>query len=93
MILEVGERRLAYSGDTAWTPALFEVSRGADLLVAEAYTWERPVRFHLDYRSLHHHRDELGAERVILTHMSPDMLARVDQAEHPAAHDGLVVAL
>jgi hypothetical protein len=37
------------------------------------------------------HLDEFEAERVVLTHMSPAMLANLDRADVPAASDGLVV--
>jgi ribonuclease BN (tRNA processing enzyme) len=42
---------LACSGDTEWTEALVDVARGADLFVCEAYFFDKPVRYHLDYRT------------------------------------------
>jgi ribonuclease BN (tRNA processing enzyme) len=42
--VEAGDRVLAYSGDTAWTPALTNVAAEADLFVVEAYTYDRPCR-------------------------------------------------
>jgi hypothetical protein len=38
---------IAYTGDTEWTEALVELARGADLLIAEGYTHQRRIRFHL----------------------------------------------
>lgn len=87
----LGGRTFAYSGDTAWVPALREVAGGAHLFAAEAYSWERRVRFHLAYADLVEHADELEARRTIVTHMSPDMLARLDECSHEAATDGLVL--
>jgi ribonuclease BN (tRNA processing enzyme) len=81
----------AYSGDTQWTPALAEAARGAALFAAEAYTFDRPVRFHLDYQTLRAHRGDLHAERIVLTHMSAAMLGRLADAELPAAYDGMVI--
>lgn len=83
----------AYSGDTQWTPALAEAARGADLFAVEAYTFDRPIRYHLDYQTLRTHRGEIHAERVLLTHMSAAMLARLADAELPAAYDGMVIDL
>jgi ribonuclease BN (tRNA processing enzyme) len=83
----------AYSGDTEWTPALAHAAQGADLFAVEAYTFDRPVRYHLDYQTLREHRGEIGAERVVLTHMSAAMLGRLADAELPAAYDGLTVDL
>lgn len=80
-----------YSGDTAWTPALITAADGADVFACEAYTWDRQVRYHLDYRTLREHAGELAAGRLVLTHMGPQMLARLREAEHAAAVDGLVL--
>ena len=83
----------AYSGDTQWTPALSEAAREADLLAVEAYTFDRPVRYHLDYQTLRGHLGELQAERIVLTHMSAHMLSRLADAELPAAYDGMAIDL
>jgi ribonuclease BN (tRNA processing enzyme) len=91
--VELAGRSFAYSGDTQWTEALTEAARGADLFAAEAYTFDRPVRYHLDYETLRGHLGELGARRVVLTHMSAAMLARLADAETPAAYDGMTVDL
>lgn len=91
--VELGGARFGYSGDTQWTPALAEAAREADLFAAEAYTFDRPVRYHLDYRTLRTHLADLRARRVILTHMSAAMLGRLADAELPAAYDGLTVEL
>jgi len=83
----------AYSGDTQWTPVLAEAARGADLFAVEAYTFDRPIRYHLDYQTLRAHLGEIGAHRVVLTHMSADMLSRLADAEPPAAYDGMTIDL
>ena len=89
--VEYGGAVVAYSGDTAWTDELVELVRGADLFVAEAYFFERQVPYHLDYATLRARADSLECRRIVLTHMSPDMLARQDEAELECAYDGLVV--
>jgi ribonuclease BN (tRNA processing enzyme) len=91
--VEFGGRSFAYSGDTQWTAALAEAADGTDLLAVEAYTFDRPVRYHLDYRTLQAHLGELRARRIVLTHMSADMLARLADAGTPAAYDGMTVDL
>ena len=62
-----------------------------DLFACEAYTWDRVVPYHLGYRTLCEHVDELRAGRWVLTHMGPTMLARLPDAQHQAAADGLVI--
>jgi ribonuclease BN (tRNA processing enzyme) len=91
--LRFGGKAFGYSGDTSWTPALVDAARDTDLFACEAYTYDKPVRFHLDYATLRQHCDELATRRLILTHMGPTVLARLDQITHEAAHDGLVLRL
>ncbi len=91
--LECNGRTIAYSGDTEWTDQLLEVARDADLFVCEAYFFEKQVRFHLDYRTLARQRDALKCKRLVLTHMSADMLAHVRDAAVECAEDGLVIAV
>ena len=91
--VEFAGRTVAYSGDTAWTDDLIELVAGADLFVAEAYFYDRQVPYHLDHATLAAHRERLDCRRVILTHMSPDMLARTGEADFECAYDGLVVDL
>jgi ribonuclease BN (tRNA processing enzyme) len=86
-----GGRIIAYSGDTAWTDSLIDAARGADLFVCEAYSFDKPMKFHLDYTTVEAQAERLGARRIILTHMGRDMLARAAEARFERAHDGLVV--
>ena len=91
--VEYGGRIIAYSGDTEWTDSLIDAARGADLFVCEAYTFDKPVKFHLDYTTVDAQAVRLGARRIILTHMGRDMLAREAEARFERAHDGLVVTI
>lgn len=89
--LEADGRVLAYSGDTEWTDALLDTARQADLFVCEAYTYERPIKYHLSYAALAAHRPHLDCKRIVLTHMNDDMLARREGLPIETAHDGLTV--
>lgn len=91
--VQLGQASFAYTGDSQWTPALAEAARGADLVAAEAYTFARPIRYHLDYQTLRAHLSEMHAQRIVLTHMSADMLGRLTDAELPAAYDGMSIDL
>jgi ribonuclease BN (tRNA processing enzyme) len=91
--VDYGDRIIAYSGDTEWAESLIEAARDADLFVCEAYTFDRHVKFHLDYKTIEAQAERLGARRIILTHMGRDMLAREAEARFERAHDGLVVML
>ena len=91
--VEVGDKIVAYTGDGEWTEALGEVSRGADLLVAECYFFAKPVKWHLNYPDIVAHAKGVGARRVILTHMSREMLAHAGAVPEECAYDGLVVTV
>jgi ribonuclease BN (tRNA processing enzyme) len=82
---------IAYSADTEWTETLIPLARGADLFVAEAYYHDKVVKNHLSLATLETHLPEIKPKRLILTHMSDDMLGRLDTLKHIAAHDGMIV--
>jgi len=83
---------IAYSGDTEWTENLISAARSADLLIAECLTFDKPIKFHMSYSALRPNLDRIGAQRVVLTHMGPDMLVHAPDGVE-LAHDGLVVEL
>ena len=86
-------RMIAYSGDTEWTEALIPLGRNADLFVCEAYTYERTVPHHLSYIQLKSRLEDIAPKRLILTHMSDDMLGRVADVDNETATDGLIASL
>jgi ribonuclease BN (tRNA processing enzyme) len=51
------------------------------------------VPHHLQYADLAGRAREITARRVVLTHMSADMLARQQQAIHQIARDGLAITV
>lgn len=89
--VEAEGRIIAYSADTEWTETLIPAARGADLFVAEAYTYDRVVKNHLSLKTLEAHLPRIRPKRLVLTHMSDDMLARLDTLDHMTASDGMVV--
>lgn len=91
--VEVGGRIITYTGDTAWTEALIEAARGADLLIAEAFTFDRTLNNHLSHAVLAAQRERLGAAQIVLTHLGPQTLARLDEVQFAVASDGAVFSL
>jgi ribonuclease BN (tRNA processing enzyme) len=91
--VEIGGKVVAYTGDTEWTEEVARIGQGADLLIAESYFYDKPVKWHLNYPTIVANRDRLGAKRVILTHMSREMLAHAHEVPEECAHDGLVVEI
>jgi ribonuclease BN (tRNA processing enzyme) len=91
--VEIDGTVVAYTGDTEWTDDVARIGQGADLLIAECYYYDKPVKWHLNYPTIAAHREHFGAKRLILTHMSREMLAHADQVPEECAHDGLVIEL
>ena len=89
-----GEKTLAYSGDTQWTDALLPIAAGAELFIVECYDFERELTGHMNWKTLEQRLPELTARRVMVTHMNPSMLARLDEVRQSGvliAEDGLML--
>ena len=91
--VEAEGRVITYSADTEWTDTLIPAARGADLFIAEAYYYDKIVKNHLSLKTLEAHLPEINAKRLVLTHMSEDMLARLGELPYTAAEDGMAVEL
>jgi ribonuclease BN (tRNA processing enzyme) len=91
--VEAEDRVIAYSADTEWTETLIPAARDADLFIAEAYYYDKVVKNHLSLKTLEAHLPEINPKRLILTHMSDDMLGRLDTLDYTTASDGMIVEL
>ncbi|SHG12764.1 MBL fold metallo-hydrolase [Bradyrhizobium erythrophlei] len=91
--IEAEGRVITYSADTEWTQTLIPAGRDADLFIAEAYYYDKVVKNHLSLKTLEAHLPEINPKRLILTHMSDDMLGRLETLDYTAASDGMVVEL
>jgi ribonuclease BN (tRNA processing enzyme) len=91
--IEAEGRVIAYSADTEWTDTLIPAARDADLFIAEAYYYDRTVKNHLSLKTLEANLAEINPKRLILTHMSDDMLGRLGTLTHTAASDGMIIEL
>jgi ribonuclease BN (tRNA processing enzyme) len=91
--LDIGGRTVAYTGDTAWTGELATAAAGADLLIAEAYYFDKAIPYHLRHADLAEHRSELTSRRIVLTHLSADMLSHRGGLGFDVAYDGLTIQL
>jgi ribonuclease BN (tRNA processing enzyme) len=91
--VEAEGRVIAYSADTEWTETLIPAAREADLFIAEAYTYDKVVKNHLSLATLEAHLGKIKPKRLVLTHMSDDMLGRLDTLAHTTASDGMIVEL
>jgi len=91
--IAIDGKTITYTGDTEWVDAIVPAARGADLFVAEAYFHDKPIKYHLDWATLARHLPAIGAKRVMLTHLSTDMLGRPPPAGVDVAEDGLELTI
>lgn len=94
--LSHGQTIFAYSGDTEWTEALLPIAKGADLFVVECFAYSGHSPGHMSWQVLKARLPDLRARKIMVTHMGPSMLARIDEirdANLLAAEDGKVVDL
>jgi phosphoribosyl 1,2-cyclic phosphodiesterase len=73
---------------------LTRIAARADLFVVECYEHTRVVSGHLSWVTLKARLANFSARRIMLTHMSPAMLAHVDEARAAGlliASDGLAI--
>ncbi|MCX8071270.1 MAG: MBL fold metallo-hydrolase [Candidatus Binatia bacterium] len=86
-------RRVVYSGDTGWTDDLIHHSSGADLFICECSFFDTLVSNHLAYRTLEQARGRFRCQRLVLTHLGREVLARRNEVTLELAYDGLLVQM
>jgi ribonuclease BN (tRNA processing enzyme) len=91
--LKTGDRLIGYSGDTGWTDVLLEVARDTDLFVLECYAFDGARPHHITYEVLSRHLHDLRTKRLLLTHLSQEMLDRLPEAHPEVAEDGQLIEL
>jgi ribonuclease BN (tRNA processing enzyme) len=94
--LSDGQKCFAYSGDTEWVETLLQVADGADLFVIECYGYSGRMPGHITWELLRPRLPDLRARRIMVTHMNPTVLARLDEVRAAGvlvAEDGLVTEL
>jgi len=92
--LSDGQSTITYSGDTEWTDALLPIANGADLFIVECFSYAERVVGHITWKILEPRLPDLRARRIMVTHMNPSMLRRLDEIRAAGvlvADDGIVV--
>lgn len=92
--IEAGGKTVSFSGDTEWVESVVEAANGADLFIAECFGFDEALGYHMTWRDIEKNLDRLGAKRVLLTHMSTQMLAKRGEVRDPrvtVAEDGMII--
>ena len=92
-VVTSGSRRVAYTGDTGWFDALPEKVKGSDLLISECTLLEKGYEYHLSFEELEARRKAFDCDRLVLTHLGPEMSARRGGLALETADDGLLIRL
>lgn len=93
---EIDGKTLSYSGDSQWCDGVKAAGQNADLLIMECYSYDLPIPYHMNWEIIRTKLPEIGATRVMLTHMSRQMLSRLPDmanAEVLLAEDGMTIEL
>jgi ribonuclease BN (tRNA processing enzyme) len=91
--IEAEDKVIAFSGDTEWTDSVIDIGRDADLFICECYTRDNPIKSHMALNLLQKHLGQIRPKRLILTHMSNDMLAHRAELPYETAEDGKIVEI
>jgi ribonuclease BN (tRNA processing enzyme) len=93
LVVQSGDRRVAYSGDTGWFEALPGEVNGADLFLCECTQVHREFEYHLSFDELGERRAEFDCGRLVLTHLGHDMRQLDDYEGFEIADDGRTLKL
>ncbi len=90
--LKWGNKVLAYSGDTEWTPDLLAVAKDSELMICECNDLKGEPPGHLSYERIVAEKLESCTRRLVLTHMGQEVLAAKDLTIE-RLNDGQVIDL
>ncbi|MGI9543537.1 MAG: MBL fold metallo-hydrolase [Cyclobacteriaceae bacterium] len=87
------DKVLAFSGDTGWTENLVPLAEGADLFICECNFYETELPSHLSYQRILKEQHKLKSKRMVLTHLGPEMLSRLNELEIECAEEGQKIVI
>jgi ribonuclease BN (tRNA processing enzyme) len=90
--IESPEGIVVFSGDSAWTDAFVEQTRGSDLFLCECCSLQPETKLHTSYADILANRARLGCKRLLLTHLGADIRA-APSLDVERAHDGMTVEI
>lgn len=91
--LTIGDRVIAYSGDSEWVDELRILSGQSDLFIVECCAYDQPLPSHIDYATLCCHRSELDCRRLVMTHLGKEVLNNKKALEIEFLNDGDILYL
>jgi ribonuclease BN (tRNA processing enzyme) len=92
-MIDAGDAKIAYSGDTGWFDGLPRQVAQSDLFICECTYHRNGFDYHLSHEQLVEHRDRFDCGRVIITHLGEEMADRRASSDFEAADDGLTIRI
>jgi ribonuclease BN (tRNA processing enzyme) len=93
LLIDAGDAKIAYSGDTGWFDGLPRQVAGSDLFICECTYHRNNFEYHLSHEQLVEHKSRFDCGRMIITHLGGEMADRRASSEFEAADDGLTVRI
>jgi ribonuclease BN (tRNA processing enzyme) len=93
LVIDAGDAKIAYSGDTGWFDGLPRQVAGTDLFVCECTYHKNGFDFHLSHEQLVENRERFDCGRMVITHLGDEMADRRGKSEFETADDGLTVRI
>jgi ribonuclease BN (tRNA processing enzyme) len=84
------DKRILFSGDSAWSDDFLTHSRDADLFICECSHYEEESSNHISYLRVREKLQRLQCKKILLTHLGEQMLARRQELPVMMAEDGMV---
>lgn len=79
---------LAFSGDTSWNDILFKIADKADIFICECNFFATKNDNHIHYLELMEKINDLNCEKIVLNHLSEEMLLKKDDVKLALTEEG-----
>ena len=86
--IRLGDKVIAFTGDTTWCDSVPRLANGADLFLTECTGFRPEPGGHLDYLTLAARHSLLDAKRIVLVHVGEALLRNRRRVRWPIARDG-----
>ena len=83
---------LAFTGDTEWDEHLAELASGTRVFITECNNYQTDTPGHLSLRTLMARADQLGTDRILLSHMGREVL-ELKSCPYERLYDGMEINL
>lgn len=92
--IEYNNKSIAYTGDTAWTDEIINLSENTDLFITECSFYNKNMKIpHTSYQEILENINKINTKNLLLTHLSKDAFDNIDKINHTIAYDGMRILI